>query len=398
MFDLCPGFADTQAMVCYLPGKLNGAASVDCDNEVTISEGASATPETTSPHRSGSRRKLSGVQAARAVAALMVVLYHATRGLSLPQYLGYIPFGNSFGFGHAGVDFFFVLSGFIIMHAHTADIGKPDRLYAYLWRRATRIYPIYWIVTLIQASPAFVSVDSASRLAPSHIVHSLLLLPEAIEPLVGVGWTLRSQILFYIVFALTILDRRLCKPLIVIALLFVTIGLIVSPADPWAGLLVSGFNIQFLMGIAAAKFLARRSVPNPIALIVGGILLFLAAGGIEEHGAVPLNGLIGRVLYGGASMAILLGLVEAERGGTIRFGRAGVMLGNASYALYLIHLTVIPLAIRALARSGFLAAMPAAVTVSALMVLCLGAAIALHRAVEVPLATFLHRRTPRACR
>jgi len=74
------------------------------------------------------------------------------------------------------------------------------------------------------------------------------------------------------------------------------------------------------------------------------------------------------------------------------------MLGNASYALYLIHLTVIPLAIRALARFGFLAAMPAAVTVSALMVLCLGAAIALHKAVEVPLATFLHRRTPRACR
>ena len=97
-------------------------------------------------------------------------------------------------------------------------------------------------------------------------------------------------------------------------------------------------------------------------------------------------------------MAILLGLVEAERGGTIRFGRAGVMLGNASYGLYLIHLTVIPLTIRALARFGFLAAMPAAVTVSALMVLCLCAAISLHKAVEVPLATFLHRRTPRACR
>jgi len=65
---------------------------------------------------------------ARGVAALTVVLYHATRGLSLPQYLGYIPFGNSLGFGHAGVDFFFVLSGFIIMHAHTADIGRPERL------------------------------------------------------------------------------------------------------------------------------------------------------------------------------------------------------------------------------------------------------------------------------
>jgi exopolysaccharide production protein ExoZ len=384
-------------MVCYLPGRTDRPASAGCDNEVTISEGIQPRPEITS-HRSTSHGKLSGVQTARGVAALMVVLYHATRGLSLPQYLAYIPFGNSFGFCHAGVDFFFVLSGFIIMHAHTADIGKPERLYRYLWRRVTRIYPTYWIVTLIQASRAFFSADSAIRLAPSHIVHSLLLLPESIEPLVGVGWTLRAEILFYIVFALAILDRRLCKPLIVIALLLVTSGLITSPTDPWAGLLVSGFNIQFLMGIAAAKFSAQRRAPNPIALIAGGILLFLAAGGMEVHGAISLNGLIGRVLYGGASMAILLGLVEAERGGTIQFGRTGVMLGNASYALYLIHLTVIPLAIRALAHFGFLAAMPASATVAVLTLLCLCAAIALHRGVEVPLATFLRGRTPRACR
>jgi peptidoglycan/LPS O-acetylase OafA/YrhL len=133
-------------------------------------------------------------------------------------------------------------------------------------------------------------------------------------------------------------------------------------------------------------------------LIVGGILFFLAVGGMEVHEVIPLSGLAGRMLYGGASVAILVGLVEAERGGTIRFGRAGVVLGDASYALYLIHLTVIPLAIRALARFGILAAMPAAVTVAMLMLLCLYAAIALHKGVEVPLATFIRERTPRACR
>jgi exopolysaccharide production protein ExoZ len=371
------------------------------DND-TISNGIwtapGRAPADHSVDRSGSQGKLSGVQIARGVAALTVVLYHATRGLSLPQYLGYIPFGNSLGFGHAGVDFFFVLSGFIIMHAHTADIGRPERIYRYMWRRVTRIYPIYWVVTLIQAIRAFFSADSAIRLDSSHIVHSLLLWPETTEPLVGVGWTLRSEMVFYLVFALAILDRRLCKPLVVIALTLVAIGLIASPADPWAGLLVSGFNIQFLMGIVAARFLARQRAPNPIGLIVGGILLFLMVGGMEVHGVVPLNGLIGRVLYGGASTAILLGLVEAERGGTIRFAPAGAMLGDASYALYLIHLTVIPLAVRALARLGVLAAMPAAVTVAVLTSLCLCAAMALHKGVEVPLATFLRRHTPRACR
>jgi exopolysaccharide production protein ExoZ len=288
-------------MIRYSEEKTDCVAG--CDSDVTISNGIWAAPERApadrSVDRSGSQGKLSGVQGARGVAALMVVLYHATRGLSLPQYLGHIPFGNSFGFGHAGVDFFFVLSGFIIMHAHTADIGRPERLYRYMWRRVTRIYPIYWVVTLIQAIRAFFSADSAIRLAPSHIVHSLLLLPETTEPLVGVGWTLRSEMVFYLVFALAILDRRLCKSLVVIALILVAIGLIASRADPWAGLLVSGFNIQFLMGIAAARFLSRQRAPNPIGLIVGGILFFLAVGGMEVHGVVPLNGLIGRVLYGG---------------------------------------------------------------------------------------------------
>jgi exopolysaccharide production protein ExoZ len=88
----------------------------------------------------------------------------------------------------------------------------------------------------------------------------------------------------------------------------------------------------------------------------------------------------------------------AERGGTIQFGPVGAVLGDASYALYLIHLTVIPLAIRSLARLGVLAAMPAAVTVAVLTSLCLCAAMALHKGVESPLATFLRRHTPRACR
>jgi len=58
-------------------------------------------------------------------------------------------------FGHAGVDFFFVLSGFIIFFVHGKDIGKPSRLPHYVWRRFIRIYPVYWAVTLISIVLAF---------------------------------------------------------------------------------------------------------------------------------------------------------------------------------------------------------------------------------------------------
>jgi exopolysaccharide production protein ExoZ len=356
------------------------------------------TRETTRRDMPSGREKLSGVQAGRGVAALLVVLYHATRGLSLPQYLGFIPFGNIFGFGHAGVDFFFVLSGFIITHAHTEDIGKPERFYRYAWRRITRIYPLYWFVTFIEVVRAFFSPDPVIRLAPSHIVDSLLLLPASMEPLVSVGWTLRSEMLFYIAFGLTVLDRRFCRPLVITALLFVAIGVVSPPGDPWANLLLSSFNIQFLMGIAAARFLARRRVPNPAAVLICGALGFLAVGGLEVLGVVPLNGIVARSLYGAAATAILLGLVEAERGGSIRFAARWVMIGNASYSLYLIHLTIMPLLVRACARFGLLAVLPASVVVAAITALAVAASLALHLGLEVPLMNFIRKHTPRVCR
>jgi peptidoglycan/LPS O-acetylase OafA/YrhL len=84
---------------------------------------------------------LDAIQFARAVAAILVVLYHANRMLVL--YIGQSTLGAQFVFGESGVDFFFVLSGFIIFYVHGDDLGRPDRLGRYLWRRFSRIYPIY---------------------------------------------------------------------------------------------------------------------------------------------------------------------------------------------------------------------------------------------------------------
>src|SRR4051794_15071476 len=90
---------------------------------------------------------LQSLQACRAMAAILVVLYHTSHGIfRLDKYFGHKPFGHVFDFGFAGVDFFFVLSGFIMMHVHGRDIGQPRAFASYLWKRFSRIYPAYWIV------------------------------------------------------------------------------------------------------------------------------------------------------------------------------------------------------------------------------------------------------------
>ncbi len=69
--------------------------------------------------------KLQSIEAARGIAALLVVEFHGERALALPQYVGHMPLGGVTGFMHTGVDFFFVLSGYIIFAVHRADIGRP---------------------------------------------------------------------------------------------------------------------------------------------------------------------------------------------------------------------------------------------------------------------------------
>ena len=87
------------------------------------------------------------LQAGRAIAAILVVLYHLGGMIAVEKYFGQPIFGIPFSFGDAGVEFFFVLSGFIILTAHRKDISKPYRVISYLKKRIARIYTTYWIIS-----------------------------------------------------------------------------------------------------------------------------------------------------------------------------------------------------------------------------------------------------------
>lgn len=74
------------------------------------------------------RTRLDGLQAGRAVAAVMVVLYHLTVYFLPEHYYGGEKVGPGlFKMGYAGVEFFFVLSGFIMVFVHMRDFGVPER-------------------------------------------------------------------------------------------------------------------------------------------------------------------------------------------------------------------------------------------------------------------------------
>src|SRR3954463_5354085 len=87
------------------------------------------------------RTRFLGLELGRGIAAIMVALSHAVGLVAEPRWFGAVGFGGHLANLNVGVDFFFVLSGFIVTFVHWGDIGRRDRLANYARQRFTRVFP-----------------------------------------------------------------------------------------------------------------------------------------------------------------------------------------------------------------------------------------------------------------
>ncbi len=338
--------------------------------------------DATAPERRG---RLVGVQAGRGVAALLVVLVHGSHMIQrdIPQ-LGYWPLWGGFKFGHAGVDFFFVLSGFIICYVHHNDIGAPHRLTRYLWRRITRIYPTYWIITLFLI--AYNLLHHPDRpIALGDAVASLLLVHHDQDPILGPAWTLEHEVLFYLIFAVAILNRRLGVALFASWMALVVAGLFIPLKNETLLFLSSFFHVQFLMGIGCAYVVLTGRIRFPRMVAAAGIVGFLATGLLEDVGVLGFSSITGHFFYGSFASLIIVGIALAELRGSLRVGRIGALFGDASYALYLVHIIFNGWTAEALILLGLIGLLPGWVVLFVCAAVSVTVACLFYRMIERPL-------------
>jgi peptidoglycan/LPS O-acetylase OafA/YrhL len=338
-------------------------------------------------------REIFSLQVLRGLAALGVVIYHFELDLHRHVALtGAVP--NLLG-GSAGVDLFFVLSGFVMVYASEKLFGTFDGPGTFFVRRLIRIVPLYWCVTTIYLGiGVLVPQVSHKTYSFAMIGASYLFIPWSSpegsgEPIVGQGWTLNYEMVFYLLFSIAVfLQRRVAVLVLSLTLIFAVvlghnIGSLPMPLSFWSKPIILEFAFGMWLGLGYSEGL-RLPRWGAIALICVGVALMCIVfynvdtkiSHREFKCGLPAAMIVAGAVFAGPSARLA------------RWQWLGAV-GEASYALYLLH--AIPIrAMREIAvRSGVeIAAMPyrfLAIDVA----LAVSLALVVYYYVELPLTRAL---------
>ena len=307
------------------------------------------------------------VQALRGIAALLVVMFHASTHLDERA--------TMFRFGNAGVDIFFVISGFVMW---TVTTRRPTGPAAFLRHRFIRLVPLYWFFTLLLVFAFLAHPATFARLQITlpHVLLSLAFIPHtgpgggemATLPVLGQGWTLNFEMFFYLLFAAslalpsTLQLRATAACLVALS----TVGFILpASADAPLATLLRPLLLEFLAGILIARLVAagwRPAAPWCWASVALGVAIFVVFPTPE-----PDDDVLRLLQYGVSAVLLVGGAIGAELAGTLPIGRVALLLGGASYSIYLSHTFVISVLGKVLPPSGDMA-FTAAATVGAALV------------------------------
>ncbi|KAB1069585.1 acyltransferase family protein [Methylobacterium planeticum] len=301
-------------------------------------------------------RKIVNLHILRALATIVVASAHAITRTNQWSELPAIIYVMADVMGAMAVDTFFVISGFIMIFTSSDLFGGRTGVAEFARRRLIRIVPLYWLATATE-----IALRARHHNAPglSEVFHTLFFVPqvthpgEPLRPVVGVGWTLNYEALFYVMFGLALfLPRRIGVPalLAAIAALVAAGGFVKPLTDTSAPTTVVTFltdriMLMFALGIVAGLVYERAGedrrgfIRHPFRLafaLCGGSIAVLFAAGAGTHPPLGWELLL-RAAVLLVAMVCLFGAPSPSGAPT----RILSHLADASYSIYLFHFIII---------------------------------------------------------
>ncbi|MFE9201855.1 acyltransferase family protein [Micromonospora sp. NPDC007230] len=297
--------------------------------------------------------RLPSLTGLRWVAALLVFGFHAgtMRIVAEPDYQAVVSW--LFTLGLSGVEFFFILSGFVLVWSYRD--GEPRR--AFLRRRLAKIYPNHLVTFVAALLVAFWFADPVGLWAAM----GNLALVQAWNPTPGhfysvntVSWSLSCELAFYLClpFVLPYLRRSrtgLLRAVVVAAPLLILAlwpgQLLVPEEDRWwfTQVFPVARSLEFWMGVAAAELMRRGRWRGPNLTVAS--LLFVATWVVA---AQWVRAELWAALLAVAYLLVITAAADADVHGrrTPWRSRPMVWLGEVSFAFYLVHVLVMQAVLR----------------------------------------------------
>ncbi|MCF7809199.1 MAG: acyltransferase [Candidatus Marinimicrobia bacterium] len=345
------------------------------------------------------KKEIISIQVLRGFAAIAIVFIHMN-GIIRQYGSSHKYLFASTEIANAGVDVFFVISG-VIMAIITARMkGGDTGALSFLLRRATRIYPIYWIYLglfvignlLIQGS----IMETSGHLTPMSVLLSAFLIPNQDLPILIIGWTLEFEIYFYLLITLLIAVKRHIeiKYLYAGSIFLVLAGTFFQADLAIWSLATDPLLIEFSMGFFIGSLYLKRPDLNPTPfLVIAAALVLLEIFGLSAAEVFDMYGTrFGRLTrFGLPAVFIVTGFLFANP--FFRKYSPPILesIGNASYSLYLSHLLILSIIGKLWAILGLARYLPDLMFAVILLAGCLLWASISYQYMELPMIRLSRR-------
>lgn len=354
---------------------------------------------------------IKNIQYLRFLAAALVVIAHSNLQI-------YGVEGKTTNLGGFGVDIFFIISGFIMPYIIYGGLYKPGiaatmTASGFIWRRFTRIWPMYFITILIVIMVSYavssgkipnVTADLAyifnmSKADPAWIFQTLTFTHWNKPPLLGIGWTLQVEFMFYVSIAAVLLARtKSFEGLEAGILIFFFVALLLSSKSEVAYAFANPMIIEFMLGFFLYRIISNGVIleKRTATLVLIGALPAVIA--IELTGAIPVTGSIYRPIAWGLP-AFLMTWAAISLEDITPQSKTLSLLGDASYSLYLTHGFASPIFVFFWVSANLSQVVPWWIYLPVYFLLCQAIGIVAHLYIEKPLNTLIRKtfRTRNKC-
>jgi exopolysaccharide production protein ExoZ len=333
------------------------------------------------------RRNLSLVQLFRVIAVLLILLGHANKVFKSNFQYEWLNLGTWVRTG--GVDFFWIVSGFMMYYLYHKSIGVPGKAREFLIKRLIKIYPLVWIFTtaVVLSILMFPQIQGSHQLDPNVVIKSELLIPTDL-PVLDITWSLSYLVLFYIMFALFIYKPKVLKPVF----LGWIILCILQDLNVLRGLnsfLFSFYNLEIMLGSLIAFISMRYKLRFASLYVSIGIIgmVFVWVNNVTHQFAFRLD-----YVYCLFSALIMLGISLIDMKKDRKLPKTLTIISDSSYSIYIAQLPVMHVVIILLSKLNIVTMLGPEIAIWIAFALTVAGGCCIYYLIEKPISVFLKNK------